>query len=148
MGMLNAKNVFGVPAMASSFFNIGSIAAGALFGWLLDPGFGERALVGLSIGTLVGGFLQLAIQPPSLRRVGYTFRPDFRWKDPAIRKILLLMVPSVIAASASPAIATPWQDFALASDEPWEPRSALHVHGPARLALRFRAVDSNTTSTQ
>jgi putative peptidoglycan lipid II flippase len=100
MGMLNAKNVFGVPAMASSFFNIGSIAGGALFGWLFDPGFGEKALTGLAIGTLVGGFLQFAVQLPSLRRVAYTFRPDFRWRDPAIRKILLLMVPSVIAASA------------------------------------------------
>jgi cytochrome P450 len=27
--------------------------------------------------------------------------------------------------------------FALASDEPWEPRKALHVHGPARLPIRF-----------
>ena len=25
----------------------------------------------------------------------------------------------------------------LASDEPWEPRKALHVHGPARLPIRF-----------
>src|SRR6202795_4025835 len=28
MGMLNAKSVFGIPAMASSFFNIGSIVGG------------------------------------------------------------------------------------------------------------------------
>jgi cytochrome P450 len=28
-------------------------------------------------------------------------------------------------------------DFALASAEPWEPRQALHVHGPARLPIRF-----------
>lgn len=27
--------------------------------------------------------------------------------------------------------------FALASPEPWEPRKALHVHGPARLPIRF-----------
>ncbi len=27
--------------------------------------------------------------------------------------------------------------FALASTEPWEPRQALHVHGPARLPIRF-----------
>ncbi len=27
--------------------------------------------------------------------------------------------------------------FELASDEPWEPRKALHVHGPARLPIRF-----------
>jgi cytochrome P450 len=29
------------------------------------------------------------------------------------------------------------QEFALASDEPWEPRKALHVHGPSRLPIRF-----------
>jgi len=27
--------------------------------------------------------------------------------------------------------------FELASDEPWEPRKALHVHGPIRLPIRF-----------
>jgi cytochrome P450 len=27
--------------------------------------------------------------------------------------------------------------FARADDEPWEPRKALHVHGPARLPIRF-----------
>ena len=29
------------------------------------------------------------------------------------------------------------RSFALASDEPWQPRAALHVHGPARLPLSF-----------
>jgi cytochrome P450 len=29
------------------------------------------------------------------------------------------------------------KDFALASAAPWEPRQALHVHGPARLPIRF-----------
>jgi cytochrome P450 len=28
--------------------------------------------------------------------------------------------------------------FELASDQPWEPREALHVHGPTRLPLRFQ----------
>src|ERR1700677_1558853 len=44
MGMLNSKNVFGMPAMASSFFNIGSIVGGLTLGWWLDPHFGPRAL--------------------------------------------------------------------------------------------------------
>ncbi len=100
MGMLNSRGVFGVPALASSFFNLGSIAGGALFGWWIDPAFGERALIGLAIGTLVGGFLQLVVQLPSLRKVGFNFRPDFKWLDPDIRRILILMVPSAIAASA------------------------------------------------
>jgi putative peptidoglycan lipid II flippase len=80
MGMLNAKQVFGVPAMASSFFNLGSIIGGVAFAWWLDPTFGARALVGLALGTLVGGFLQLAVQIPSLFKVGYVFHADFNWR--------------------------------------------------------------------
>lgn len=100
MGMLNAKNIFGIPALASSFFNIGSIVGGVFFGWLIDHSFGKNALIGLAIGTLIGGFLQFAVQLPSLHRAGFRFRPDFRWADPGVRRILTIMVPSVIAASA------------------------------------------------
>ncbi len=100
MGMLNSRNVFGMPAMASSFFNIGSIVGGVGLGWWMDPEFGERALVGLAIGTLIGGLLQLVVQVPSLRKVGFRFKPDFRWRDEGVMKTLTLMVPSVIAASA------------------------------------------------
>jgi putative peptidoglycan lipid II flippase len=100
MGMLNAKNIFGMPAMASSFFNLGSIIGGVGFGWLLDPHFGSRALIGLSLGTLVGGLLQLLVQLPSLSRVGFRFKPDFDWRDPGVRKVIALMIPAAIAASA------------------------------------------------
>src|SRR6266853_2046784 len=41
MGMLNARNVFGIPAMASSFFNLGSIVAGVVLGYWLDPQLGD-----------------------------------------------------------------------------------------------------------
>ena len=81
MGMLNAKNVFGVPAMASSFFNIGSIIGGLVLGYWIDPHFGPRALIGLAFATVIGGALQLAVQLPSLARLGYRFRPDLRWRD-------------------------------------------------------------------
>ncbi len=101
MGMLNAKSVFGVPAMASSFFNLGSIIAGVSIGYALDPHFGAGALSGLALGTLIGGALQLAVQLPALRRVGYRYRVDLHWRDPGIRAILLLMGPSVIAASTT-----------------------------------------------
>ena len=100
MGMLNAKHVFGMPALASSFFNIGSIIGGVSIGYWMDPTFGTRALIGLAIGTLIGGFLQLAVQIPSLLKVGFVFRPDFNWRDEGVRKVLQLMGPAVIAASA------------------------------------------------
>ena len=100
MGMLNATNRFTAPALASSFFNIGSIAGGVAFGWWIDPSFGERALIGLSLGTLVGGLLQLGVQLPSLRQAGFRFVLDFNWRDPGVRRVLILMLPAVIAASA------------------------------------------------
>src|SRR5947207_10976166 len=100
MGMLNAKHVFGMPAMASTFFNVGSIIAGVAVGWWFDPHFGQRALIGLAIGTLVGGAFQFLVQLPTLWRVGYRFRPNFAWRDSGVRTILVLMGPAVIAASA------------------------------------------------
>jgi putative peptidoglycan lipid II flippase len=100
MGMLNAKHIFGPPAMASSYFNLGSIIAGVAVGWWLDPRFGARSLVGLAIGTLIGGAWQLAGQFPSLWRVGYKYHVDFHWRDEGVRAVLTLMGPAVIAASA------------------------------------------------
>jgi putative peptidoglycan lipid II flippase len=101
MGMLNSKSVFGMPAMASSFFNIGSIVGGVTLGFWIDPHFGPHALIGLAFATVLGGALQLAVQLPSLARLGYRFRPDFRWRDAGVKAILLLMGPSVIAASTT-----------------------------------------------
>ena len=70
------------------------------FGWWLDPFFGERALVGLALGTLLGGLMQLGVQLPSLHKAGFRFVLDFNWRDPGVRQVLLLMLPAVIAASA------------------------------------------------
>ena len=100
MGMLNARSVFGVPAMASSFFNIGSIVGGVTLGWMLDHSFGPRALYGLALGTVIGGALQLGVQLPALRKIGYRYRPDFDWKDEGVRTILRMMGPAIIAASS------------------------------------------------
>src|ERR1700719_3709749 len=100
MGMLNAKHVFGPPAMASSYFNLGSIIGGVGIGWWLDPHFGAPSLTGLAIGTLIGGMWQLTAQFPSLRRVGYKYRADFQWRDEGVRAVLTLMAPAIIAASA------------------------------------------------
>jgi len=100
MGMLNAKHVFGPPAMASSYFNLGSIIAGVGIGYWLDPHFGARSLIGLAIGTLIGGSWQLLGQFPSLWKVGYKYRADFHWRDEGVRTVLTLMGPAVVAASA------------------------------------------------
>ncbi len=100
MGMLNARGVFAAPAMASSFFNLGSIVGGVALGWLFDPAFGPRALIGLSFGTLIGGLLQLGVQLPALTKAGFRFRFDPDRHDDGVKKVFALMLPAIIAGSA------------------------------------------------
>ncbi|HTS19436.1 MAG TPA: murein biosynthesis integral membrane protein MurJ [Verrucomicrobiae bacterium] len=108
MGMLNAKHRFGVPASASMMFNIGSIVGGLAFAFLLAPGFlhdpslAGRAMIGMSIGTLIGGAAQWLIQIPSLRGVGYRYEVAFDRNDPGFRQVLNLLGPSVIGTAVVP----------------------------------------------
>ncbi|WP_395743109.1 murein biosynthesis integral membrane protein MurJ [Prosthecobacter sp.] len=107
MGMLNSKKVFFIPAVASAFFNLGCIVGGLIMAWIIDPAFRnggvvtDRGLAGFAVGTLIGGVLQLAVQIPSLRRVGFRFGLDFKWNDPGVKEVLHLMWPSLIAASGT-----------------------------------------------
>jgi putative peptidoglycan lipid II flippase len=100
MGILNTKGRFFVPAMASSFFNLGSIMGGVSLA-LIIPRFGQPPIVGMAIGTLIGGLLQFTMQLPSLIKAGFSFRPHLDLSDPGLRRILLLMVPAVIGLSAT-----------------------------------------------
>src|SRR5215470_1691581 len=75
MGILNTRNRFGVPAAASTFFNLGSIVGGLGCVWWLAPDYlprlrgtatgtvdaalTARAITGMAIGTLIGGLCQL-----------------------------------------------------------------------------------------
>lgn len=106
MGMLNSKKIFFIPAVASAFFNLGCIVGGIAVAWMIDPGFRagqitEKGLIGFAVGTLIGGVLQLVIQIPSLKKVGFQFGLDFGWKDDGVRDVLRLMWPSLIAAGGT-----------------------------------------------
>jgi putative peptidoglycan lipid II flippase len=100
MGMLNAFNIFGLPALASAFFNLGSVVGGLLLGFVLGPFVGLTPIAGMAYGTLIGGFLQLAVQWPSLRRCGIRYRFDFSLRDPGVRQIFRLMGPAIIGTAA------------------------------------------------
>lgn len=99
MGMLNARKVFFMPAMASTFFNIASMAVGGGVGWWLDPAFGKTAILGFAVGVLVGGLVQLLVQLPSLKKVGFRYGLDFGWRDPGVKQTLNLMWPAIISGS-------------------------------------------------
>ncbi len=100
MGILNTKGRFFVPAMASSFFNLGSIIGGVSLAFIL-PRFGQPAIVGMACGTLIGGLLQLLMQLPSLKNTGFRFLPRLNLRDPGLRRILMLMLPAIVGLSAT-----------------------------------------------
>ncbi|HEB50960.1 MAG TPA: murein biosynthesis integral membrane protein MurJ [Desulfobulbus sp.] len=100
MGILNTRGRFFVPALSSSFFNLGSIVGGVILA-LLFPRFGQPAIAGMAWGTLIGGLLQLLMQLPTLVRVGFRFLPSLSLRDPGLRRILLLMLPATIGLSAT-----------------------------------------------
>jgi putative peptidoglycan lipid II flippase len=100
MGVLNACNRFGVPALASTFFNIGSVGFGVVLGVWLGPLLHLTRIEGMAIGVVLGGALQLIWQLPSLHRLGFNFRATLDWSDPGLRRILRLMVPAILGNAA------------------------------------------------
>src|SRR5262249_31103799 len=87
MGVLNANNKFGMPALASTFFNIGSLAFGIAAGKWIAPHLGLHPIVGMAYGVVFGGALQLLCQVPQLIKCGFSFRPAFDWSHEGLRHI-------------------------------------------------------------
>jgi putative peptidoglycan lipid II flippase len=98
MGILNAQGRFFVPALASAFFNVGSVTVG-LLGYFLAPRFGQHPTIGMAVGVLAGGALQLAAQLPTLFRLGFRYRPAVSLRDPRLGQVARLFGPGAIIAS-------------------------------------------------
>jgi putative peptidoglycan lipid II flippase len=98
MGVLNAQGRFFVPALASAFFNVGSVVVG-LLGYFLAPRFGQHPAVGMAVGVLAGGALQFLAQVPTLIRLGYRYRPTLSFRDPRLGQVARLFGPGAIIAS-------------------------------------------------
>jgi putative peptidoglycan lipid II flippase len=100
MGALNAEEKFTAPGLASSMFNLVAIAGGvAVWLWGSSP---QAAVMTWAVLTLGGGLAQLAIQVPSLWRLGFRprLRPDLWLRDPGTRRIATLMAPATLGVAA------------------------------------------------
>jgi len=90
MGILNTLRHFFTPAISTVFLNLSMILAA----WFLHDRF-QVPIVALAVGVLIGGVLQLAMQLPVLYQKGFPLRPSFNLNHPALKRITLLMGPSV-----------------------------------------------------
>jgi putative peptidoglycan lipid II flippase len=114
MGVLNTKGIFGIPASASTVFNIASLLFGLGLAYYLSGGgwsastdkdtvpdiSSQWAIVGMAIGTLIGGAAQFLMQVPSLYKVGFRFMPVLSLADEGVRKVVALMTPAILGTSA------------------------------------------------
>jgi putative peptidoglycan lipid II flippase len=100
MAALNASGSFGVPALASSLFNVGSVACGLLLGYTVGRGTDNGTIVCMAAGVLAGGALQLAWQVPPMIRAGFRFRPLVDWSHPGLRQIARMMGPAILGNAA------------------------------------------------
>ena len=99
MGLLNSKGRFGIPACASAFFNVSSLAVG-IGGYYVCPLLDIHPVTGMAFGVIIGGILQFLIQVPSMSRVGFCYRPMLSLRDPRVLQVLHLIGPAVLGVAA------------------------------------------------
>jgi putative peptidoglycan lipid II flippase len=96
MGILNSFRHFTAPALAPVLLNISMIACVLAFHDRFY--YPDLSLV---TGVLAGGILQLALQIPFLWKFGVRFKIILDMAHPALRRIGLLMLPSVFGIAVT-----------------------------------------------
>jgi putative peptidoglycan lipid II flippase len=94
--VLNVYRRFAIPAFTPVLLNLSVIGAALWLSRYVDP-----PIVALAWGVFIGGVAQLAFQVAPLARIGMLPRFSLDWRDPGVRRILLLMGPAVIGVSAA-----------------------------------------------
>lgn len=94
-GALNSVNIFGIAALAQVVMNI-ILIIGALIAGTMDELNGVRVL---AYSVVAGGFIQVLIQIPALKRAGFGLSFNFNIFSKTIRELVLLMLPAILGAT-------------------------------------------------
>lgn len=94
--ILNSYDRFAIPAVTPVLLNLVLISAAVL----VSPHM-ETPAIALAWGVLVAGICQLGFQLPFLARIHLLPKPKVDWKDPAVKKVLMLMAPAIFGVSVS-----------------------------------------------
>lgn len=95
VGLLQSFGEYNIPSVISLVSNLAIILYFVLFG----KKFGVQ---GLAVTMVIAWSLQLLIQVPSLHKLKVRYRPDFRLKDPNIKKAMLLAGPMLVSTWVQP----------------------------------------------
>jgi putative peptidoglycan lipid II flippase len=94
VGVLNSYDRFGAFAISPLFWNLTIITVLVVLIPLFE---GQDRIYAYAIGILVGTLVQLLIPTFDLRNTPFRFKPTFDWRNPDVRRVLLLMLPVTIS---------------------------------------------------
>jgi putative peptidoglycan lipid II flippase len=94
VGVLNSYDRFGAYAISPLFWNLTIIA---VLVWLAPAFEGDDRIYAYAIGILAGTVVQLLIPAFDLRNTPFRFSRRVDWRDPNLRRVLLLMLPVTIS---------------------------------------------------
>lgn len=94
MGVLNSLRHFAAPAAAPILLNVGIIGAACF----ISPHCDEP-IVGVAMGVILGGVLQVALQIPWVYGTGLRLFPKWQPLHPAVKRIGYLMLPAVFGSA-------------------------------------------------
>lgn len=94
MGILNAHGHFVSPALAPVMLNLAIISSALCASRVV-----EEHTIGIAIGVVLGGVAQVLLQVPPLWRRGYRYRWGLEPKDPGLRRVGSLFVPSLMGST-------------------------------------------------
>ncbi len=99
-GVLNTWREFRIPAITPVLLNVSFIVAS-----LFVAPFLSQPVLALAGAVFVGGFLQLAIQIPALKKIGMLPRVSLNvvevFRDAGVQRIIKQMIPAVFAVSVA-----------------------------------------------
>jgi putative peptidoglycan lipid II flippase len=94
VGILNSYDRFGAFAISPFFWNVAIIIALVVLKPLFAP---QNQIYAYAIAILIGTAVQLAIPAWDLRNTPFHFTWSFEWRNPGVRRVLLLMLPVTIS---------------------------------------------------
>jgi putative peptidoglycan lipid II flippase len=94
MGILNTLGHFAAPACSPALLSVSMVSSVLL----ISPHL-EQPILGLGVGVMIGGGLQLTLQIPFMIRKGFRLFVRSPLYHTAIKRIALLMTPAVFGAA-------------------------------------------------
>ena len=95
-GALNSYHRFGLPAFAPIILNLCMIA-----GTLWGSKFTDPPILAMGWAILAAGVLQLLFLVPALAGLDLLALPRWGWTHPDVRKVMRLMVPTLLGSSVA-----------------------------------------------